>query len=141
MHNKTARKRRSGGFTIVEIIVVVVIIAALATMIMPNLMARLGKAKQSVAKQKIVEIEKAVDTFFYDYERLPETLEELVVRPADIEESKWEDPPIKAKDLKDPWGREFIYKKPGDHGRYDLYSLGADGLEGGEKDNEDIHNW
>ena len=141
MRNKTARKRRGGGFTIVEIIVVVVIIAVLATMIMPKLMGRVGKAKHGVAIQKLVEIEKAVEMFYYDYDRLPETLEELVVRPADIDESKWDDPSIKAKDLMDPWGREFIFKKPGDHGKYDIYSLGADGLEGGEKDNEDIHNW
>ena len=140
MRNKNPNNRR-GGFTIVEIIVVVVIIAALATMIMPKFIGKIGKAKHSVAMQKVVEIEKAVDMFFYDYERLPETLEELVFRPADIDESKWEEPSLKAKDVIDPWGREFIYNKPGDHGRYDIYSLGADGLEGGEKDNEDIQNW
>ena len=42
---------------------------------------------------------------------------------------------------KDPWGREFIYRMPGDHGEYDLLSYGPDGQEGGEEKNKDITNW
>ena len=137
---RTARRRR-GGFTMVEIIVVVIIIAVLATMVAPQFFARVGQAKQSVAKQKLVELEKAVDMFSYDYSRLPEDLNEIVERPDDIDPEDWNPPVIKAKDLLDPWNRPFVYKHPGDHGSYDLYTLGADGEIGGEKDNADVVNW
>jgi general secretion pathway protein G len=96
-----------------------------------------------VARQKVAEIEKAVEIFHHDYERYPQSLDELIHRPGDIDESKWQSPLLKSKDLLDPWGRAFVYKCPGDHSEvpFDLYSLGADGKEGGEKDNADVVNW
>lgn len=132
---------RHSGFTMVEILVVVIIIAALATLIVPKFFGRVGSAKQSVAAQKITEIEKAIEMFSYDYGRFPESLEELVTRPADVAEEKWNVPTLKAKDLLDPWGRSFSYRQPGEHGPYDLYTLGADNQAGGEKENADVVNW
>ena len=127
----------------VEIVVVVIIISVLAAMIAPSFFGRIGQAKQSVARQKVTEIEKAVEIFHHDYERYPQSLDELIHRPGDIDESKWQPPLLKSKDLIDPWGRAFVYKCPGDHSEvpFDLYSLGADGKEGGEKDNADVVNW
>jgi general secretion pathway protein G len=125
----------------VEIIVVVIIIAALAGLILPRFFGRVGSAKQSVAKQKLSEIEKAVDMFSYDYGRLPISLDELVSRPSDVSEDKWNPPSLRSKDLVDPWGREFLYQQPGEHGTYDLMSYGADGQPGGEKENADVVNW
>ncbi|MDY7011370.1 MAG: type II secretion system major pseudopilin GspG [Planctomycetota bacterium] len=141
MKKQACTHHRRYGFTIVEVLVVVIIIAALATMIVPRFFGRIGSAKHGVARQKLVEIEKAIDMFSYEYGRLPESLDELVNRPPDIPEEKWNAPTLKAKDLVDPWDRRFIYKVPGDHGPYDLYSLGADGEAGGEKENADINNW
>jgi general secretion pathway protein G len=141
---KLVRRRgslRRAGFTIVEVLVVVIIIGVLATLIVPRLFGRVGQAKSGVAKSKITQIENAVEMFSNDYDRLPETLDDLVARPSDIPEEKWKEPSLRAKDLIDPWGRSFLYKCPGDHGRFDLYSLGADGQPGGEKDNADITNW
>ena len=132
---------RQKGFTMVEIIVVVIIIAVLAGAILPRFFGRVGTAKHSVAKQKLSEIEKAVDMFSYDYGRLPQTLDELVYRPGDIPEDKWNSPTLKPKDLIDPCVNEFIYRQPGEHGAYDLYSLGGDAQVGGEKENEDVVNW
>ena len=141
--NGTVRLRpRRKAFTIVEILVVVIIIAVLAAMVGPKFFGQIGKAKRSVAMQKLAEVEKAIDIFRYTYERLPENLYELVDRPPDIPEEKWDTPILKAKDLIDPWEREFIYRKPGDHGPYDLMSLGRDGEPGGEeKDDADVVNW
>ena len=139
--NTMRKKYTRAAFTMVEIIVVVIIIAALAGLILPRFFGRVGTAKQSVAKQKLAEIEKAIDMFSYDYGRLPASLEELVNRPSDIPEEKWNAPSLRAKDLLDPWGREFLYQQPGEHGTYDLQSLGADGQVGGEKENADVVNW
>jgi general secretion pathway protein G len=41
----------------------------------------------------------------------------------------------------DPWGRPYVYKCPGDHGDFDLYSLGKDGVAGGTGEGADITNW
>ena len=135
------RRRSSGAFTIVEIMVVVVIIAALATMIAPKFFGQIGKTKHTVAEQKLKTLESVVDAFYLSYDRLPERLEDVVVRPADIAEEQWDVPAIKSKDLLDPWGNTYIYKMPGEHGMYDLYTLGKDGQPGGEHENADISNW
>ena len=141
MKRFAGKLKRSKGFTMVEIIVVVVIIAVLAGLILPRFIGRIGTAKRSVAQGNITEIEKAIEMFSYDYGRPPESLDELVNKPADISEEKWNPPTLKPKNLIDPWGREFIYRQPGEHGRYDVCSFGADGQVGGEKENEDINNW
>ncbi len=137
------RRRQHGrgrGFTIVEIIVVVICIAILAALIAPKFFGQVGKTRHAVAQQKLAVIEQAVEKFYYDYGRFPAALDELANKPADIEDDKW-DPMLKAKDLTDPWGRAFEYQCPGQHGRFDLYTLGADGQEGGTGENEDVHNW
>ena len=141
MKNRTRTREKRAGFTIVEIMVVVIIIALLATLILPRLVGRIGTAKQGVARSKLAEIEKAVETFAIVYGRYPANIDELVSQPSDIPEGKW-NTPMKSKELIDPWGLQFIYKYPGDHeGAFDLYSLGADGEVGGVKENEDVTNW
>jgi general secretion pathway protein G len=141
MNRTVGRRRRGAGFTIVEILVVVIIVAALATMIVPQFFGKIGKSRQAVARQKVIEIEKAIEMFAAEYDRLPENLDEMVTRPEDISEDKWSAPTLRAKDLLDPWERKFEYKQPGDHGTYDVFSLGKDGQVGGEKDDADNNNW
>lgn len=136
-----SRSARRRGFTLIEIIVVVVVIGVLATLIIPNLLSRVGSAKQSVAKQKLASIEQAIQIFNYDYGRLPQTLDELVTRPGDIDADAWTEPTIKAKDLEDPWGNPWIYRYPGQHGVFDLLSHGADGQPGGTGEDADVVNW
>ena len=41
----------------------------------------------------------------------------------------------------DPWGNEYVYRSPGEHGDYDLMSFGADNAEGGEGNDQDIVSW
>lgn len=129
------------GFTLVEILVVVIIIGVLAAMIVPQFFGRVGQAKASVARQKLATIETAVGMFQTDYGRFPRDLRELVNRPGDIPAEKWHAPTVKEKDLVDPWDRPFVYRFPGDHLTFDLYSLGADGQSGGDGENADITNW
>ena len=135
------RRRNRRGFTLVEIMVVVIIVAFLATLIMPTVFRHVTTTKRNVAKSKIAVIEETIEIFMISYGRLPENLEELVTRPADIPEEKWGGSSLRAKDIVDPWGRQFVYKQPGDHWQYDLYSLGKDGQEGGENEDADIVNW
>lgn len=136
-----ARRLSRSGFTLIEIMVVVIVIGVLATLIMPTLFGRAGKARAAVAKQKIASMETAIQLFEQDYGRFPEALQELVEQPADVPAEQWSPPTLKAKDLKDPWGNDFVYRFPGNNFTYDLVSLGADGAEGGEGEAADVTNY
>ncbi len=131
------------AFTIIEIMVVVVIIGVLAGLIVPQIVGRLGRSKQSVAHQQLAQIELAINLFYTEYERHPTTLDELLQRPADIDEAIWLPPTLKPKHLLDPWGRPFVYQQPGDHDPYpfDLASFGRDGEPGGQGEDADIVSW
>jgi len=138
------QKRRRKGFTLVELLVVIVIISMLAALVAPNLFKHLGKAKRDLARPKMALVEDALNRFYIDCGRYPddtEGLDALLQPPEDLED-KWNGPYLKRSQLLDPWGNPFVYVAEGEHnpGSYDLISLGADGQEGGEGDNEDIYN-
>jgi general secretion pathway protein G len=136
-------RRKSGAFTLIEFIVVMTIIGIMAALIVPRVFGRIGQAKQTVARQKLAVLESKVMEFQVDCGRFPtsqEGLRALVQAPSDVGE-KWRGPYVKDKDILDPWGVEFKYRFPGQHGDFDLVTYGADGQEGGEGDNSDIGNW
>lgn len=137
-------QRKRKGFTIIELIVVAVIIAMLAAFMVPKISKRFGKAKHHIAKAKMGLIESALVTFQVDCGRFPyddEGLEALLMPPSDLEE-KWDGKYLKDSEILDPWENPYIYIEEGEinFGSFDLISLGADGEEGGEGENEDIFN-
>lgn len=134
--------RREKGFTLIELMVVLFILGLLAALVAPRLMGRVGKAKQQTAATQIQMLSTALNLLYLDVGRYPTTdegLAALVKNPGSM--PGWAGPYLDKGVPKDPWGRDYIYKSPGDHGPFDLYSLGADGTEGGEGDNQDITNW
>lgn len=138
-----AGSRESAGFTLMELMVVLVILALLASIAAPQVTKYLGKAKGETAKIQVEALSAGVDYFYIDLGRHPkqeEGLQALLAGPAN--ESKWDGPYVKkASSLIDPWGKPYHYKQPGEHGKFDVYSLGADGEVGGEGDNADVGNW
>lgn len=142
--NMKIERRNNSGFTLVEIMVVVVILGILAATIIPQFISSKQDAMVNAAKADIANLENAVERFYINMDRLPSTEEGLKVL-ADApsgDEKKWRGPYIK--EVKpDPWGRPYQYRAPGVHGknRFDIWSLGADGAEGGEKEAADIGNW
>ena len=143
MRSQSKRKRvaRRAAFTLVELMVVAIILGVLAALIVPQFLGKVGTARLAVAKSKIAVIESAIGLFATDYDRFPDNLDEMIVRPDDIDEELWTPPALKAKDLKDPWGVQFLYRYPGEHSTFDLYTLGKDGQEGGVGENADVNNW
>jgi general secretion pathway protein G len=140
----TKKKQKRKGFTLVELLVVILIISMLAVFVAPRMFTGLGEAKQKIAKSKMAIIDSALGRFYYDCGRYPEDsegLEALVTPPAGLED-KWKGRYLKPSELLDPWDHPYIYVAEGqvNPGSYDLVSLGADGLEGGEGENADIVN-
>ena len=130
------------GFTLVEVLVVMTIIAVMGTFIFLNLRGATDKSQIQKARTDIRTLEQAVELYRLDMNRYPESLSELVVAPRDAELAARFPKGGYLKFLEaDPWGRDYVYTYPGEHGTFDIASLGADGVEGGEELNADITSW
>ena len=127
------------GFTLVELLLVLVILALIAGLVLPGIIGKAESAKVRAAGSQISRITMSVETFYLDTGSTPETLEQLVSEPGNA--AGWNGPYIKRALLKDPWGGDYQYRSPGEHGDFDIYSLGADGQLGGEDRNADITSW
>jgi general secretion pathway protein G len=142
-----SRRGRSGsyfsrGFTLIEVMVVVVILAILATIVVPKIMDRPDDARIAKAKQDIRAIESALQLYKLDNLTYPTTdqgLEALVKPPANAK--NWRPGGYLDRLPIDPWNHPYLYLSPGQHGTFDVYSLGADGQPGGTGADADIGNW
>lgn len=136
-------KRRVRGFTLIELLVVLVILGLLAALAGPRVIGYLGGAKSDTAKLQIEELGSALDLYHLEVGQYPSTqegLQALVQAPGGSD--KWKGPYLKKKEVpKDPWGNDYHYEAPGQHGPYDLSSLGADNREGGDGENKDLVSW
>ena len=133
------------GFTLIEVMIVVVILSVLAALVVPRIMSRPGQARVVRAGQDIRAIEAALDLYRLDNFRYPsgdQGLAALVTRPtSDPAADNWNDDGYLKKLPKDPWGDPYRYRQPGQHGKFDLYTLGADAQEGGDGEDADTGNW
>lgn len=130
------------GFTLLELLVVMVIIGLLAGYVAPRYFAEVGKSEVKVARAQIDAFEKALESYRLNVGRLPTSeqgLEALMTQPSGV--TKWRGPYLKKSVPPDPWGKPYQYKQPGDHGDFDIVSLGRDGKPGGQGDDADIVNW
>ncbi len=131
--------RKQAGFTLIEVLIVMVILGLLAALVGPKMFGKTGKAKQKAAKSQISLFETAIDTYRLDMGKFPTDLKALREKPQPP--GKWEGPYLPKEIPLDPWGNAYEYKTPGDHGAYDIISYGADGIPGGEEENQDIVSW
>jgi general secretion pathway protein G len=131
--------KNARGFTLVELLLVLVILALIGGLVLPNIIGKAEGAKVKAAGSQISRLAMAVESFYLDTGSTPDSLDELVNESGNVD--GWNGPYVKPSSLKDPWGREYVYNYPGEHGEFDLYSLGADGQPGGEDRNADINSW
>jgi general secretion pathway protein G len=143
--NFTGRKNQlrisQRGFTLIELLIVMIILGLLAALVAPKMFQKVGSSKQKAAKAQISMIGTALDAFRLDVGAYPPTdvgLDALRKNPG---AGAWDGPYLSKDVPRDPWGRPYVYRAPGEHGDYDLYSLGADGQEGGEGENADVVSW
>ncbi|MCB1043084.1 MAG: type II secretion system major pseudopilin GspG [Acidobacteria bacterium] len=130
---------RVKAFTLIEMMAVVVIIGILAAVIAPKFFHQVGSAEITAAKQDIRSIEQAISLYRMDTGGFPDTLRDLTREPDNVR--RWNGPYL-PHEPKDPWGNRYEYIAPGNDGRpFDVWSLGADGQDGGEDDAADITSW
>ena len=130
----------TSGFTLIEVLVVVVIIGILGAVIVPNLLGRPDQARVTAAQSDIRSLANALDIYRLDNHQYPSTdqgLEALEIRPNGYPEPKNYNPDGYIKKLpSDPWGYPYVYERI--ERTFALFSLGADGNEGGEGTDADI---
>ena len=137
----------TNGFTFIELMVVIVILAILAVTIGPRILGRTGQAKQTKARVDLAALETALKLYKLDNGFYPTTEQglEALVTPPDNEPvpKNWRKRGYleKSKVGKDPWKNPYVYLSPGVHAEFDIISYGADGVPGGEDENQDINSW
>ncbi len=141
----TRRTTRRGelGFTLVEILVVITIIGLVMALVGPRVLNYLSESKVKTAKIQIQSFASALDLFYLDTGRYPSSAEGLgaLVQPIGGL-AAWNGPYLKGANVPlDPWGKAYVYRSPGQHGAYDVVSLGSDGQEGGNGPAADIASW
>jgi general secretion pathway protein G len=142
---RASRERRCGehGFTLIELLVVLAILGLLIGLVAPQVVKYLGRARTDAARVQIQNIAGALDLYRLDMRRYPtqqEGLQALVEAPTSM--ASWNGPYLQQKKVPvDPWSHPYVYRIPGEHSEYDLYSLGADNAPGGAGENQDVTNW
>lgn len=141
--SSTTKTADHTGFTLVELLVVLGILGLIAGLIGPQVMKFFGASKTKVAAIQIQDLSSSLELYALETGRYPSTsegLEALVAPPPN--QPNWSGPYLnKAQVPRDPWGQEYRYLYPGRHATFDLWSLGADGREGGTGENADVSNW
>lgn len=139
---RAVTRKRSKGFTLLELLVVVTIIGLLAGFVAPRYFSQVGKSEVNVARAQIDALEKALDQYRLDTGRYPDSelgLTALLERPAS--EHKWNGPYLKKAVPLDPWGKAYVYRVPGQRGDFDVVSFGRDGKPGGTGEDADLGNY
>ena len=131
MENRLSNRKAQAGFTLIELMVVMFIISLIAALVVPKFLDHVDKASQQEAQAQIELLGQALDLYRLKNHKYPTTEEGLeAIQPF-----------LKKQLPQDPWKSDFVYRSPGEHGDYDLISLGADQAEGGEDSNQDIVSW
>jgi general secretion pathway protein G len=124
------KRKKRGGFTLIEIMLVVVIIGIIVGIAAPKIGGMLGIGQAGGAEAGIKGIETAVEAYRMqsDNVQLPDSLDDLTKsvdgKPALLKPSQ----------LKDPWGQQFQYSKSSSHGyEFDVWTTSPEG--------EEFNNW
>ncbi|MEM1159405.1 MAG: type II secretion system major pseudopilin GspG [Pseudomonadota bacterium] len=131
----------NAGATLLEILVVLSIIALLAAVVGPRVVGYLSRAKSTTTEMQLDNLKQSLELFYVDLGRYPterEGLQALVTAPGGL--TGWSGPYLESSEgLADPWGRDYLYRAPGEAGRpFDVLSLGRDGVEGGQGEDADL---
>ncbi|WP_416305717.1 type II secretion system major pseudopilin GspG [Neptunicella sp. SCSIO 80796] len=132
------KQSRQVGFTMIELLVVLVILGLLAGLVGPQFFGKVDASKVRTAETQVKMLKMAMQTYRLDVGRYPNALADLRSKPSDAG-NYWQGPYLDEAVPKDPWDHDYQYRvdSAAEQGFY-LYSLGADGAEGGEELDADI---
>ena len=134
------------GFTLIELMAVLVILGILGTIVVVNVAPIFQRANLEKIKADMAQTSKALEIYKFNeltYPSTSEGLEALILPHSGLKNPFLypEDGYISSLPI-DPWGNEYIYENPPRKSKkFDLYTLGADGMEGGSGEDTDIGNW
>jgi general secretion pathway protein G len=140
------KRRTQRGVTLIELLVVLTILGFLSALVVINVLPELDKSAVKKAQHDIGVLESALDQYRLDMMTYPTTeqgLAALMAIPPGSSRGDQYRPGgyIRESALRDPWDTDYQYRFPGEHGTFDVFSLGADKAPGGEGLNADIGNW
>ena len=139
---RSASRAGEAGFTLVELLVVLTIISLILGLVGPRVLNYLGESRVKTAKLQIESLGSALDLFYLDAGRYPNTsegLNALAQKPTGAQ--VWNGPYLKGgKVPMDPWGNPYQYRSPSERAPYEIVSFGADGREGGTGTAADVSN-
>ncbi len=145
MNPANPTRARQSGFSLVEILVVLVIMGLLISIVAPTVLNRADEARVQKVQADFKAIETALKIYRLDNFVYPTTEQGLqaLVEPSTLEPEprNFKQGGYLPEQPIDPWGRPYLYLSPGEYGEVDLFTLGADGLSGGDGQNADIGNW
>ena len=140
---KRARRKLQRGYSLLELLIVLAIMALIIAIAAPRMIGYFEASKAKTAKIQIANILTALDLYYLANGSYPSEqagLKALIEKPEGV--TTWDGPYLNRADgIVDPWGKPYLYKLPGAHGKFDISSLGADGKEGGTGDDADIGSW
>jgi general secretion pathway protein G len=136
-------RHAEAGFTLVEMLVVITIIGLIMSLVGPRVLTYLSDSKVKTARIQIQGFSAALDLYYLDSGRYPTSSEGLVALSQKPDgATTWNGPYLKGNSVpNDPWGRPYVYKFPGQHGPYDIVSLGPDGREGDPSAATSVTSW
>jgi len=134
-------RRRTGGYTLLEVMVVVFIVGLLVTIVAPRILGRTDDARATKAVADMAAITQALNLYRLDNGTYPTTeqgIEALVERPTRPPVPKaWRTDGYLDRMPIDSWGNPYVYVLTTPE-RFALKSLGGDGVEGGTGTAADI---
>ncbi len=139
MAGHPGRASRASGFTLLEMLAVIALIGIIAVAVITKVIPSFDKGKYKTGKIQLNTLSQDIDNYVLDNGSPPQQLQDLVAKP--VNAPNWQGPYAKESQLKDPYGHDFGYQYPGQHGKYDLIFYGEDGKPGGDGLNADAGNW
>ena len=136
---------KQGGFSLIEILVVLVIMGLLISVVAPMVLNRADEARIQKVYADFKSIETALKIYRLDNYNYPTTEQGLqaLIKPSSLTPlpRNFKKGGYLAEIPMDPWGRPYLYLSPGENSQVDIYTLGADGISGGDDQNADVGNW
>ncbi len=136
---------KQGGFSLIEILVVLVIMGLLISVVAPMVLNRADEARIQKVYADFKSIETALKIYRLDNYNYPTTEQGLqaLIKPSSLnpQPRNFKEDGYLAEVPMDPWGRPYLYLSPGENSQVDIYTLGADGISGGDDQSTDIGNW